>query len=108
MLAVPSRKRRQRPWWYSPSIDQIIATPDAIKRCRLPPLIIQRIFAEMARTPYPTRPTRARRRWLEPLTVDGAECQLSCHVEEDKIVVTNINILKGFERIPKEGDLDGK
>ena len=95
-------RRRERPWWHKPNIEDIYAKPEEIRRCRLPPLIITRIFNAMTEVKYPTRPRRAKRKWLENLTVDGVRVQLSCHVEGDHIVVTNINLPRGgFERIPK-------
>jgi len=102
-MAVLSGRQKQRPWWYSPTVDQIIATDDAIERCGLHSLIIQRIFTAMANKKYPTRPKRAKKSWLENLTVSGVKCQLSCVIEEDKIVVTNIRLPKGgFERTYKK------
>lgn len=99
---MSSRKRRyERPWWHSPTVDQIMVTTDAIERCRLPPLIIQRIISVMAEKKYPTRPKRAKRNWLEKLLVDGAKVYLSCHVEKEKIVVINIDVRKGFEKRKK-------
>ena len=93
---MPSKKKRfVRPWWHSPSVSQIVATTEAIEKCGLPPLIIQRIFSVMAQVKYPTRPYGARRRWLERLVVDGTRVHLSCHVEGDKIVVTHISLPKG-------------
>lgn len=94
---MPSRKKRliaENPWWYSPSIDQIIAIPELLEQ--LPSLRIQRIFNAMANDPYPTnRPKRARRKWIETQTVDGVECRMSCIVEADKIVVKNISFPRG-------------
>lgn len=96
LLALPSKKKRFiRPWWHSPSVSQIIATTKAIENCNIPPLIIQHIFSVMAQVKYPTRPSRARKKWLEPLVVDGTRVYLSCHVEGDKIVVTHIGLPKG-------------
>lgn len=97
------KQKRRRPWWHSPYVDQIMATDRAIERCKLHSLIIQRIFSAMAKKKYPTRPRRARRKWLENVTVDGVRCHLSCIVEADKIVVTNISLPKGgFERLSKK------
>ena len=96
LQAVSSRKKRyERPWWHSPTVNQILVTTDAMERCRLPPLIIRRIISAMAEKKYPSRPKRAKKNWLENLLVDGAKVYLSCHVEEEKIVVTNINVRKG-------------
>ena len=89
---LPDRKEREELWWFSPSVHQIIATDKAIKRCNLPPLLIQRIFTTMAEARYPTRPKRAKTSWLEPVCVDGVTYQLSCMLdkEEKMIVVKNI------------------
>jgi len=97
---LPSKKKKFiRPWWHSPRVSQIFATTEAIEKCGLPPLIIQRIFFVMTQDKYPTRPSRARKKWLERLVVDEARVYLSCHVEGDKIVVTHIRLPKGgFER----------
>lgn len=97
---MPSKKKSQyrRPWWYSPEINRITATTGTVRRCGLPPLIIQRIFSAMAKEKHPTtRPNRARKSWLENLIVDGVKCRLSCHIENDMnmIVVTYISVPKG-------------
>jgi hypothetical protein len=91
---LPSRKKKEDPWWYSPTEFQIIATERAIRRCQLHPLLIQKIFVAMAKRRYPTRPKRAKRKWVELVCVDDVFYQLSCHVNEDMIVVTNISINK--------------
>jgi hypothetical protein len=95
---LPSNKKQKGDlWWFSPSIFQIIATPKALKRCELDPILIQKIFCTMANARYPTRPKRARKNWVENVTVDGALYQLNCFVDENPkmIVVTDI-------RPPKE------
>jgi len=56
----------------------------------------------MAEKKYPTRPRRAKKNWLEEVLVDGGKVYLSCHVEEEKIVVTNIDVRKGLERIRRK------
>ncbi len=93
------KRRRKRPWWHSPTVDQITVTPEEIVRCRLPALIIQRFLSVMTKVKYPTRPWRAKKNWQENLLVDGAKVYLSCHVEDEKIVVTYIDVRKGaFEK----------
>jgi len=53
----------------------------------------------MSEARHLTRPWRARRRWLEDLDVGEVRVKLSCVVEDDKIVVTNIDLPHGgFER----------
>lgn len=101
---MPPRKRaKEPPWWHSPTIEQIYVTPKAIRRCKLPALIIQRISSCLADQKYPTRPRRARRNWLEELDVDGVRVKLSCVVERELLVITNIELPRGgFERIKRK------
>ena len=96
-----SRKKRPDPWWYSPSRFQVIATPKAIRYCKLPPLLIQKILSTLADAKFPTRPKRAKRNWVEPVCTDGTMYQLSCYVDinQKMIVVTNIRIPKKMRRI---------
>lgn len=97
---MSSRKKKEDPWWYSPSIFEIIPTEKAIRRCQLHSLLIQKILIAMANARFPTRPRRAKRNWVEPVYVDGAMYQLSCHVDgkEKVIVVTNIRPPKKMRR----------
>ena len=96
-----SRKERPEPWWYSPTRFQVIATPKAIRNCELPALLIQKILNALADSRFPTRPRRAKRKWVEPVCVGEAMYQLSCSVDviEKMIVVTNIRPPKKMRRV---------
>lgn len=100
---LPSRKTRDKPWWFSPSVFNIIPTEKTIRRCQLHPLLIQKILTTMAGARFPTRPKRAKMNWLEPVCVDGAMYQLSCHIDRNEkiIVVTNIRVPKKMRK-PKK------
>jgi len=99
-VMLSSRKKREDPWWYSPSIFQIIATDKAIRRCQLAPLLIQKILNTLAKVRYPTRPKRARKNWVENVWVDGIMYQLNCFVDEKTkmIVATDIRAPKEMRR----------
>lgn len=90
---MPSKKKKEEdPWWFSPSIFQVIATEKAIRRCQLDGLLIQRIFNALVKARYPSRAKRAGKDWVENVTVDGALYQLICYVDEktNMIVATDI------------------
>lgn len=100
---MPSKIIDEDPWWFSPSIFQVIATDKAIRRCQLPALLIQRILYVLATTRYPSRPKRARKNWIENVFVDGVLYQLNCFVDENTkmIVVTDIRAPKEMRRTHK-------
>lgn len=100
---LPSRKTQDEPWWFSPSVFDIIPTEKTIRRCKLHPLLIQKILTSMAEARFPTRPKRAKMNWLEPVFVGGAMYQLSCHIDRNEkiIVVTNIRVPKKMRK-PKK------
>jgi hypothetical protein len=95
---MPSGKKRPDPWWYTPTIFDVVAIAKVYRH--LPYLLIQRILRELAKTLYPTRPRNAKDMWIEPVTLDGALFQLSCRIDEKnrKIVVTNIRPPKKMMR----------
>jgi hypothetical protein len=97
---LPSRKKKEDPWWFSPTIFDVVATDKAIHQSRLPPLIVQRVLYAMARAKYKTRPRRANRSWPETVLLDGATYQLSCEIDqnEKKIVVTYIKAPKEMRK----------
>lgn len=71
-----------------------MATPRAISRSKLPPLLIQKIYATLAEAKFPTRPVRAKNNWCELVCVDGTTYQLSCDLDkiEKMIVVKDIRV----------------
>lgn len=95
---MPSNKKGKNPWWYSPSVWDIMFTTDAVKESGLHSLKLHKIASTMADKPFPTRPKRARHNWLESVTVDGVLYELSCCVDDyqnkEFIVVRNIRTHK--------------
>ena len=95
---MPSKKKRDDPWWYSPSVWNVMFTPDAIKESGIHPLKLEKIARTLADKPFPTRPKRARHGWLEEVILDGVLYQLSCCVDdyqkEEFIVIKNIRTHK--------------
>lgn len=90
LLSFKGRKKR---WWLNPSLDDILAEPNAITKSKVDPQTIQRALVAMVEnSPYATRPTRARKKWQEIVEVDGVKIALGCHVQDNihKIVITNI------------------
>jgi len=100
---MPSREKQEDPWWFSPSVFQMIATDKAIRRCQLSSLLIQKILSTLAKARYPTRPKRARKNWVENVCVDGTMYQLNCYVDENTkmIVTTDIRPPKEMRRTQK-------
>ena len=97
---MPSPRERPDPWWYSPTRFQVIATPEAIRKCELSPLLIVKITNALADSRFPTRPRRAKRKWVESVCVEGAMYQLTCCVDttEKMIVITYIRPPKRMRR----------
>jgi hypothetical protein len=62
--------------------------------------LLSKIFDALAKARYPTRPKRARRNWVENVSVGGTMFQLNCFVDENTkmIVVTNIRAPKEMRR----------
>ena len=97
-VKLPSKKKKEEdPWWFSPSMFQVIATEKAIRRCQLDGTLIQRIFNALTKARYPSRAKRARKDWVENVTVDGALYQLICHVDDKTKMIVTTDI-----RPPKE------
>jgi hypothetical protein len=96
---MPSRKKLEDPWWFTPSIFDVVAI-DKVYR-KLSATLVQKILYTMTKAMYPTRPRRAKDTWFEPVCLDGATFQLSCRIDENnkKIVVTNIRPPKKMMRI---------
>lgn len=96
-------KKKEDPWWFSPSIFQVQATDKAIRCAHLDSLLLQKIFYTLAKARYPTRPRRARKNWIENVYVDGTMYQLNCFIDENAkmIVVTDIRSPKEMRRTRK-------
>ena len=94
---MPSNKKGN-PWWYSPTVWNVLFTPDVIKESKIHSLLLQKIATTLADKPFPTRPKRARHNWLEDVVLDGVLYQLSCCVDEyqkeEFIVIKNIRTHK--------------
>jgi len=95
---LPSRKKQEDPWWFSPTIFDIMATAKVLQKFNS--AMLQKIFHAMTRLMYPNRPRRAKSSWTEAVDVDGATFQLSCYIDENakKIVVTYIKPPKKMMR----------
>jgi hypothetical protein len=98
-------KKTKKPWWItSVSLFDVMFTPDAIKQAtdhKLHALTLDKIASAVANKPFPTRPKRARHKWLEQVIVDGVRYELSCCVDDyenhEFIVVSNIRIHKKYK-----------
>lgn len=99
---MPSKRRRKKasnPWWWTPSIEDVVVTKRAMERSKIHPLIIEHARQALVSNKYSSRP-RAKRRWLEIVYVGELKLALSCRIEEDKIVVTNLRrAQKGFVHV---------
>jgi hypothetical protein len=97
---MSSRKKPNDPWWFSPSIFDVVAIDKVYQQSKLPPLLIQKVLHALAEARFPTRPRRAKKEWVESVYVDGTTFVLSCHIDqnEKKIVVKNIRPTKKLTR----------
>ena len=95
---MPSRKKQEDPWWFTPSQFDAIAAAKVYRK--LTPELIQKILYTMTSAKYPIRPRRAKDTWLESARLDGQTYQLSCRIDEGnkKIVVTNIRAPREMRR----------
>jgi len=90
LLALPSkRKKASNPWWWTPTLEDVLIDRDAMERCKLHPLIVERARHALVNNKYSSRP-RAKRKWLEIVYVGDLKLALSCKIEKEKIVVTNL------------------
>jgi hypothetical protein len=90
------------PWWFPGNITfwDIMATPEAIKDCRLPPTLVQKILHTQAYNYFATRPYNANKKWVEPVNHEGTTYLLSCEISQilKKLVVTHIRAPKKIRK----------
>lgn len=99
---MPSKKKKDDPPWFHPSPDDILVDPDVYDKSKLPVLTINQIKAAIINNKSCSRPTGAKKTWIEPVTVEGQKYGPSCRIEEGKIVIGQIKGLKGRRRISRK------
>jgi hypothetical protein len=99
---LPSKKRKDDPPWFHPTLDDVLVDPEVYEKSKLTNLTINKIKNAVVMNKNSSRPTRARKTWIEPVTVEGQKYGPSCRIEDGKIVIGLIKGLKGRKRVARK------
>lgn len=97
---MPSFKFKDDPWWFSLDVWDIIPNSQVLQEINY--ALLQKIINALANAKYPSRPKKAKTKWVEAVIVDNVKHIISCRIDEanEKVVITYIRTPK--KRIEKK------
>lgn len=106
MCTLPSKKTKVDPPWFHPGPEDVLVDPDIYEKSKLTNLTISKIKDAIVKNTSHSRPTGARKKWIEPVVVEGQKYGASCKIEDGKIVIGYLSGLKGRKRVARKRSVD--